>query len=69
MKAIHQFYIIGMIYLYYGKEIRVIRKEFRKKIGYTPQLQGMYEDYIAKQFLHYIGGSVLFQEECDSVCF
>lgn len=41
--------------LYNGKEIRVMGKEFRKKIGYTPQLQGMYEDYTARQFLHYIG--------------
>ena len=28
---------------------------YRKKVGYTPQLQGMYEEFTAGQFLRYIG--------------
>ena len=31
------------------------KSTFRKKVGYTPQLQGMYEDFSAGQFLRYIG--------------
>ncbi len=41
--------------LYNGKEILSLGKEFRKKVGYTPQLQGMYEDFTAGQFMRYIG--------------
>ena len=41
--------------LYNGKEILSLGARFRKKIGYTPQLQGMYEDFTAGQFLRYVG--------------
>ena len=41
--------------LYNGKEILTLGASFRKKVGYTPQLQGMYEDFSAGQFLRYIG--------------
>ncbi|MBR6150373.1 MAG: ATP-binding cassette domain-containing protein [Lachnospiraceae bacterium] len=41
--------------LYNGKEILSMGSAFRKKVGYTPQLQGMYEDFSAGQFLRYIG--------------
>ena len=41
--------------LYNGKDILTLGSAFRKKVGYTPQLQGMYEDFSARAFLHYIG--------------
>ncbi|MBO4514975.1 MAG: ATP-binding cassette domain-containing protein, partial [Lachnospiraceae bacterium] len=41
--------------LYNGKEILNMGSAFRKKVGYTPQLQGMYEEFSAGQFLRYIG--------------
>ncbi len=41
--------------LYNGKEILTLGAEYRKRVGYTPQLQGMYEDFTAGQFLRYIG--------------
>ena len=41
--------------LYNGKEILSMGSAFRKKVGYTPQLQGMYEEFSAGQFLRYIG--------------
>ena len=41
--------------LYNGREILSLGAAYRKKIGYTPQLQGMYEDFTAGQFLRYIG--------------
>ncbi|MCR4597536.1 MAG: ATP-binding cassette domain-containing protein [Acetatifactor sp.] len=41
--------------LYDGKEILSMGAAFRKKVGYTPQLQGMYEDFSAGQFLRYVG--------------
>ena len=41
--------------LYNGREILKMGAGFRKKVGYTPQLQGMYEDFTAGQFLRYIG--------------
>lgn len=41
--------------LYNGKEIKELGKSYRKLIGYMPQLQGMYEDFSARKFLHYIG--------------
>ncbi len=44
----------GMI-LYEGKDILSYGRRFRKKVGYTPQLQGMYEDFSAGQFMRYIG--------------
>lgn len=41
--------------LYRGKEIKGLGKEYRMKVGYTPQVRGMYEDFTALEFLHYIG--------------
>ena len=41
--------------LYDGTEILSMGAKFRKKLGYTPQLQGMYEDFTAGQFLRYVG--------------
>ncbi len=41
--------------LYDGREILGLGASFRKKLGYTPQLQGMYEEFTAGQFLRYIG--------------
>lgn len=41
--------------LYNGKDILTLGSNFRKKVGYTPQLQGMYEEFSARDFLHYIG--------------
>ena len=41
--------------LYNGKEILSLGVKFRKKVGYTPQLQGMYEEFTAGQFMRYIG--------------
>lgn len=40
---------------YNGTDILELGAKFRKKVGYTPQLQGMYEDFTARAFLHYIG--------------
>jgi len=41
--------------LYNGKEILTMGREYRKKVGYTPQLLGIYEDFSARKFLHYVG--------------
>ena len=41
--------------LYQGKDILSLRADFRKLVGYTPQLQGMYEEFTAGQFMRYIG--------------
>lgn len=41
--------------LYNGKDILSLGRGYRKKVGYMPQLQGMYEDFTARDFLHYIG--------------
>lgn len=41
--------------LYNGKDILTLGKTFRDKLGYTPQLQGMYDYMTAVQFLSYIG--------------
>ena len=41
--------------LYNGKDILTLGSSYRKRVGYTPQLQGMYEDFSARDFLHYIG--------------
>lgn len=41
--------------LYNGREILSLKRSYFKKVGYTPQLQGMYEDFTARDFLHYIG--------------
>ena len=44
----------GAIY-YNDKEILNEGASYRKKVGYTPQLQGLYEDFTAGQFVRYIG--------------
>lgn len=41
--------------LYNGKDILTLGRGYRKRVGYTPQLQGMYDDFTARDFLHYIG--------------
>lgn len=41
--------------LYRGKEIKKLGKAYRAQVGYTPQVRGMYEDFSALEFLHYIG--------------
>lgn len=41
--------------LYNGSEILTLKRSYRKKLGYTPQLQGMYDDFTARDFLSYIG--------------
>lgn len=41
--------------LYHGTEILKLGKQYRRQVGYTPQVQGMYEDFTALEFLHYIG--------------
>lgn len=41
--------------LYRDKDIRKLGAKYRKHVGYTSQLQGMYENYTARDFLHYIG--------------
>ncbi len=41
--------------LYNGTDIRKLGASYRSKVGYTPQLQGMYEDFSARDFLRYIG--------------
>lgn len=41
--------------LYNGTDISSLNRSYFKKIGYTPQLQGIYEDFTARDFLHYIG--------------
>ncbi len=38
-----------------GEEILSMGAKYRKRVGYTPQLQGMYDDLTAGQFLRYIG--------------
>lgn len=39
---------------YCGKDIRKHSREYRKVLGYVPQLQGMYEMFSAFQFLSYM---------------
>ncbi len=41
--------------LYKGRDILELGGSYRKNIGYMPQLQGMYDDFSARAFLHYIG--------------
>lgn len=41
--------------LYNGREILEMGAQYRKNIGYTPQTHGMYENFTAREFLHYIG--------------
>ncbi|MCR5205278.1 MAG: ATP-binding cassette domain-containing protein, partial [Lachnospiraceae bacterium] len=41
--------------LYNERDILELGSGYRKLLGYTPQLQGMYEDFTAGQFMRYIG--------------
>ncbi|MCM1577870.1 MAG: ATP-binding cassette domain-containing protein [Ruminococcus sp.] len=41
--------------LYNGRDILEQGAKYRKKVGYTPQLQGIYEDITAVRFVSYIG--------------
>lgn len=40
--------------LYNGTEILKMKADFRAKIGYMPQQQGMYDQFTARRFLYYI---------------
>lgn len=40
--------------LYNGTEILTMGAKWRSLIGYTPQMQGLYEDCSARQFLYYM---------------
>lgn len=40
--------------LYNGEEILKLGAEFRKKIGYMPQQQGMYDHFSGERFLYYV---------------
>ncbi|MCQ2460383.1 MAG: ATP-binding cassette domain-containing protein, partial [Ruminococcus sp.] len=51
--------------LYNDTEILTMGAKFRRKVGYTPQLQGMYEDFTAGQFMRYIGSlKAMKRSEC-----
>lgn len=39
---------------YMGKEILELGRAYRGNVGYTPQVRGMYEDFSALEFLHYV---------------
>lgn len=41
--------------IYGGSDILSQGAAYRKKVGFTPQLQGIYEDFTAAQFMGYIG--------------
>ncbi|MBD5144816.1 MAG: ATP-binding cassette domain-containing protein [Oscillospiraceae bacterium] len=41
--------------LYNGRDILELGADFRQRVGYTPQLQGIFEDFTAGQFMRYIG--------------
>lgn len=38
-----------------GEEIKKLKKEYRKILGYAPQQQGLYETFTGKRFLSYMG--------------
>lgn len=40
--------------LWNGTDILKLGREFRREVGYMPQQQGMYPDYSARDFLHYM---------------
>ena len=41
--------------LWDGTDILKMGAKWRALIGYTPQLQGLYDDFSARRFLHYMG--------------
>ena len=41
--------------LWDGTDILKMGADWRALIGYTPQLQGLYDDFSARRFLHYMG--------------
>ena len=41
--------------LWNGKDIFKMGRKWRELVGYTPQLQGVYDDFTAKRFLYYMG--------------
>lgn len=41
--------------IYNGSDILSQGAAYRKRVGFTPQLQGIYEDFTAVQFMRYIG--------------
>lgn len=42
--------------LYDGEEILRLGRRFRRKVGYMPQQQGMYDEFTARAFLRYMAG-------------
>lgn len=41
--------------LWNGTDILKMGRKWRELVGYTPQLQGVYDDFTAKRFLYYMG--------------
>lgn len=41
--------------LWNGKEILTMGAKWRELVGYTPQLQGLYDEFTARRFLYYMG--------------
>ena len=41
--------------LWNGTDILKMGRKWRALVGYTPQLQGVYDDFTAKRFLYYMG--------------
>ncbi len=41
--------------LWNGTDIKKMGRKWRELVGYTPQLQGVYDDFTAKRFLYYMG--------------
>ena len=41
--------------LWNGTDILKMGSKWRELVGYTPQLQGLYEDFSARRFLYYMG--------------
>ena len=40
--------------LYDGENVKKLRKDFRSKLGYMPQQQGLYDDFTLNRFLWYM---------------
>lgn len=45
----------GREILWNGTDILKMGRKWRALVGYTPQLQGVYDDFTAKRFLYYMG--------------
>lgn len=40
--------------LFHGKDIKTVSREFRSRLGYMPQQQGMYQQFTGRRFLWYM---------------